>query len=31
MHSNKPVPEGLLNKIIKQDLRLSKDEFLELI
>ncbi|HOZ35654.1 MAG TPA: type II toxin-antitoxin system HicA family toxin [archaeon] len=31
MHSNKPVPEGLLNKIIKQDLRLSKDEFLDLL
>ena len=31
MHSNKPIPEGLLNKIIKQDLRLSKDEFLELL
>lgn len=31
MHSNKPVPEGLLNKIIKQDLGLSKDEFLKLL
>jgi len=31
MHSNKPVPEGLLNKIIKQDLGLSKDEFLDLL
>jgi predicted RNA binding protein YcfA (HicA-like mRNA interferase family) len=31
MHSNKPIPEGLLNKIIKQDLCLSKNEFLELL
>jgi len=31
MHSNKPIPEGLLNKIIKQDLRLSKEEFSKLL
>lgn len=24
IHSNKPIPEGLLNKIIKQDLGISK-------
>ena len=26
-HSNKPIPIGLLNKIIKEDLRLSREEF----
>jgi predicted RNA binding protein YcfA (HicA-like mRNA interferase family) len=31
IHSNKPIPVGLLNKIIKQDLRLTKEEFLELL
>jgi predicted RNA binding protein YcfA (HicA-like mRNA interferase family) len=30
-HSNKPVPPGLLNKIIKQDLRISRDEFSKLL
>jgi predicted RNA binding protein YcfA (HicA-like mRNA interferase family) len=31
IHSNKPIPAGLLNKIIKQDLRLTREEFLELL
>jgi len=31
IHSNKPIPVGLLNKIIKQDLRLTREEFLELL
>ena len=31
MHFNKPIHDGLLNKIIKQDLGLSKDKFLELL
>ncbi len=26
-HSNKDIPLGLLNKIIKDDLKLSRDEF----
>ena len=25
-HSNKPIPPGLLNKIMKQDLNLTRDE-----
>jgi len=28
-HSSKPIPVGLLNKIIKQDLNLTRDEFVE--
>lgn len=31
IHSNKPIPVGLLNKIIKQDLKLTKEAFLELL
>ena len=31
IHSNKSIPIGLLNKIIKQDLRLTRKEFLELL
>ena len=31
IHSNKPIPAGLLNKIIKQDLRLTREEFLKLL
>ncbi len=30
-HSNKPIPPGLLNKIIKTDLRLSRKEFIKLL
>ncbi len=30
IHSKKPIPIGLLNKITKQDLRLTKEDFLDL-
>jgi predicted RNA binding protein YcfA (HicA-like mRNA interferase family) len=30
-HSNKPIPPGLLNKIIKQDLLIKREEFFKLI
>ena len=30
-HSNKPIPPGLLNKIIKQDLGISREKFSELL
>lgn len=30
-HSNRPIPAGLLNKIIKQDLRVSRQEFIEML
>jgi predicted RNA binding protein YcfA (HicA-like mRNA interferase family) len=30
-HSNKPIPPGLLNKIIKSELMISKEEFIQLI
>lgn len=30
-HANKPIPPGLLNKMIKQELKLSREEFLKLV
>jgi len=30
-HSNKDIPVGLLNKIIKDDLKLSREEFEKLL
>ncbi|MEK6970083.1 MAG: type II toxin-antitoxin system HicA family toxin [archaeon] len=30
-HSNKPIPPGLLNKIIKFELKMERDEFLKLV
>jgi predicted RNA binding protein YcfA (HicA-like mRNA interferase family) len=30
-HSNKPIPAGLLNKILKQDLNISREELIKLI
>jgi len=30
-HSNKPIPIGLLNKIIKNDLKILKEEFNKII
>ena len=30
-HSNKPIPTGLLNKIIKQDLNIAREELEKLI
>ena len=30
VHSNREIPKGLLRKIIREDLRLSLEEFLEL-
>ena len=29
--SNKPIPEGVLNKIIKQDLNITREQLKELI
>ncbi len=29
-HSNKPIPPGLLNKIMKQDLQISREELAKL-
>ncbi|MFH1587586.1 MAG: type II toxin-antitoxin system HicA family toxin [Candidatus Diapherotrites archaeon] len=31
VHGNEPIGSGLLNKIIKQDLKMNKKEFLELL
>jgi predicted RNA binding protein YcfA (HicA-like mRNA interferase family) len=31
VHGNEPIGEGLLNKIIKKDLRIEKKEFLKLL
>ncbi len=31
VHSNKAIPPGLLNKIIKQELKLSREEFMKKI
>ena len=28
-HSKKPIPPGLLNKMIKQDLKISREEFIK--
>ncbi len=28
-HSNKPIPVGLLNKIVKHELRISREEFMQ--
>ncbi|MFA4855151.1 MAG: type II toxin-antitoxin system HicA family toxin [archaeon] len=30
-HSNKPLPPGLLNKILKQDLAISREELAKLL
>ena len=30
LHSNKEIPKGLLRKIIREDLEMSLDDFLEL-
>jgi predicted RNA binding protein YcfA (HicA-like mRNA interferase family) len=30
-HSNKPIPTGLLNKIMKQDLNVSREELSKLL
>ncbi|MFH0970430.1 MAG: type II toxin-antitoxin system HicA family toxin [Candidatus Diapherotrites archaeon] len=29
-HSNKPIPPGLLNKIIKFELKMERDEFMKM-
>ncbi len=31
VHGNEPIWEGLLNKIIKKDLKMQKKEFVELL
>ena len=31
MHSRKPIKVGLLNKIIKKDLKISREEFFKLL
>ncbi|MFA5357490.1 MAG: type II toxin-antitoxin system HicA family toxin [Candidatus Izemoplasmatales bacterium] len=31
IHGNEPIGPGLLNKIIKQDLKIEKEEFSELL
>ena len=31
VHGNEPIGEGLLNKIIKKDLKMDKKEFLKLL
>ena len=28
-HANRPIPVGLLNKIIKQELRMAREEFIK--
>jgi len=30
-HSNKPLPPGLLNKILKQDMNISREELAKLL
>ncbi|NMA44200.1 MAG: addiction module toxin, HicA family [Candidatus Diapherotrites archaeon] len=30
-HSNKPIPVGLLNKIMKQDLNITREELVKLL
>lgn len=30
-HSNKPIPLGLLNKIIKQDLNIEREELVKIL
>jgi len=31
VHGNEPIGQGLLNKIIKQDLKMKKEEFFKLL
>jgi predicted RNA binding protein YcfA (HicA-like mRNA interferase family) len=31
IHGNEPIGPGLLNKIIRQDLKISKEEFIKII